>query len=55
MDKGQVISYATIAMQKLGYNQLEIEKVTNEMIFQMDQYTREQADNLAIDIIYGDS
>lgn len=55
MDKGQVISYATIAMQKLGYSQLEIEKVTNEMVFEMERYTQEQADNLAIDIIYGDS
>ena len=54
MDVGEMISYATIAMKKLGYNNEEIEKVTNEMLIEARTVSEDSAESLADKIIYGD-
>lgn len=54
MDKGNALSYATIAMENLGYSQEEIERVTNAMLIEMDRVPEGSAADRADEIIYGD-
>jgi len=54
MEKSQAIAYATIAMKKLGYKEIDIEHVTNLMLEEFEETSREQAEDRADEIIYKD-
>lgn len=52
MDTGQAIAFATVAMKNLGYKQEEIEKVTNEMLQEIETHAGEYAVQQADKILY---
>jgi len=54
VEKNEALAYATIAMKKLGYNEIEIENVTNSMLAEFEQTSPEDAQDQADEIIYKD-
>lgn len=54
MDKSQAVAYATIAMRKLGYDNVEIEKVTNAMVEEFEGYSQESAEDRADEILFNE-
>jgi hypothetical protein len=54
MEKSEAVAYTTIAMKKLGYDQAEIERVTNIMVAEFEEYTKEVAENRADKILFHD-
>jgi Holliday junction resolvasome RuvABC DNA-binding subunit len=54
MNRSESISYATLALGKLGYPKSEIEKITNKMLEEMETYSVAQAERAADEIVYDD-
>lgn len=54
MRTGASISYATIALEKLGYSPSEIEKITNKIVEVMNTSSIDEAEARADEIIYED-
>ncbi|MBA2176184.1 hypothetical protein H0266_14905 [Halobacillus locisalis] len=53
MDKSESLAYATIAMNELGYNRAEIEKITNKMYEILERVPETDAEMKADEILYG--
>ncbi|WP_237662424.1 hypothetical protein [Sutcliffiella horikoshii] len=51
---GEAISFATVALEKLGYSPSEIEKITNKMVEVMNTSTVDHVEARADKIIYED-
>jgi hypothetical protein len=54
MTNNEAIGYTAIAMKELGFTKEQIEKVTNEMYYQFDTKTEQEADDHRRHILNGD-
>jgi Holliday junction resolvasome RuvABC DNA-binding subunit len=54
METNQALGYATLALKNLGYNKAEIEKITNQMLNEFDNYREDEVEDIADEILYDD-
>lgn len=54
LELNHALAFTTIAMKKLGYSKGEIERVTNEMLEEGKNYSLDEAEDKADEILYGE-